>query len=124
MPGIDRIKQLSRDIKDKALLKIINYLISRDDMDDKYLNEEKSLKQMIEYIKGRAQENVHNGMAIIEDEEVYGWAIHYFDESNESLKLDTVSEKKENTECEKKNKQKSEKKVTSEGPLQLTLFDY
>lgn len=124
MPGIDRIKQLSSDIEDKALLKIINYLISRDDMDDKYLNEEKSLKQMIEYIKNRAQEKAHNGMAIIEDEEVYGWAIHYFDESNESLNLDAVSEKKENTECEKKNKQKSEKKVTSEGPLQLTLFDY
>ena len=49
--------------------------------------EEKSLKQMVEYIKSEAKKQAVNGMAMIEDEEVYGWAIHYFDETNEKLGL-------------------------------------
>lgn len=87
MLGIERIKILGSEVKDKALLKVIEYLVSREDMNEKYLNEEKSLKQMVEYIKSEAKKQAVNGMAIIEDEEVYGWAIHYFDETNEKLGL-------------------------------------
>jgi len=87
MQGIERIKTLAAEIKDKALLKIIEYLLSREDMNEKYLNEEKSLKQMVDFIKGQAQKQANNGMAMIEDEVVYGWAIHYFDESNDQLKI-------------------------------------
>ena len=85
MLGIERIKILGSEVKDKALLKVIEYLVSREDMNEKYLNEEKSLKQMVEYIKSEAKKQAVNGMAMIEDEEVYGWAIHYFDETNEKL---------------------------------------
>ena len=87
MLGIERIKILGSEVKDKALLKVLEYLVSREDMNDKYLNEEKSLKQMVEYIKSEAKKQAVNGMAMIEDEEVYGWAIHYFDETNEKLGL-------------------------------------
>lgn len=87
MLGIKRIKILGSEVKDKALLKVIEYLVSREDMNEKYLNEEKSLKQMVEYIKSEAKKQAVNGMAMIEDEEVYGWAIHYFDETNEKLGL-------------------------------------
>ncbi len=87
MLGIERIKVLGSEVKDKALLKVIEYLVSREDMNEKYLNEEKSLKQMVEYIKSEAKKQAVNGMAMIEDEEVYGWAIHYFDETNEKLGL-------------------------------------
>ena len=87
MLGIERIKILGSEVKDKALLKVIEYLVSREDMNEKYLNEEKSLKQMVEYIKSEAKKQAVNGMAMIEDEEVYGWAIHYFDEANEKLGL-------------------------------------
>ena len=87
MLGIERIKILGSEVKDKALLKVIEYLVSREDMNEKYLNEEKSLKQMVEYIKSEAKKQAVNGMAMIEDEEVYGWAIHYFDETNEKLGL-------------------------------------
>ena len=87
MLGIERIKILGSEVKDKALLKVIEYLVSRADMNEKYLNEEKSLKQMVEYIKSEAKKQAVNGMAMIEDEEVYGWAIHYFDETNEKLGL-------------------------------------
>ena len=47
MEGIERIKILASEVKDTALLKIVDYLLSRKDMNDKYLNEEKSLKQMV-----------------------------------------------------------------------------
>lgn len=87
MLGIERIKILGSEVKDKALLKVIEYLVSREDMNEKYLNEEKSLKQMVEYIKSEAKKQAVNGMAMIEDDEVYGWAIHYFDETNEKLGL-------------------------------------
>ncbi len=127
MEGIERIKALAAEIKDKALLKIIEYLTSREDMNDKYLNEEKSLKQMTEFIKGQAQKQSHDGMAMVEDEVVYGWAIHYFDETNDKLELSTKTTNETNTrnksneenKTTKKNIDKSQKWV-AEG--QLTLF--
>lgn len=127
MEGIERIKALAAEIKDKALLKIIEYLTSREDMNDKYLNEEKTLKQMTEFIKGQAQKQSHDGMAMVEDEVVYGWAIHYFDETNDKLELSTKTTNETNTrnksneenKTTKKNIDKSQKWV-AEG--QLTLF--
>lgn len=124
--GIERIKVLASETKDKAVLKIVNYLVTRNDMNEKYLNEEKSLKQMIDFIKSQAKKKCENGIAMIEDEVVYGWAIHYWDESNESLKL--VKELNEdNTAVDKMNKLGPKKSKTNsknwipEG--QLSLFD-
>ena len=87
MKGIERIKVLSSEVTDEALKEIIKYLCSREDMDEKYLNEEKSLKQMVEFIRKEAYKKAVNNMAIIKDEVVFGWAIHYFDESNKDLGL-------------------------------------
>ena len=83
--GLERIKVLSEKVKDKAVLKIIDYLLLRKDMNEKYLNEEKTLTQMIEFIKSKAKEKATNGIAMIEDDEVYSWAILYFTSSNEKL---------------------------------------
>lgn len=93
MKGIERIKILASKVKDKAVLKIVEYLISRTDMNEKYLNEEKSLKQMINFIKSEAKKEAQNGIAMIEDEKVYSWAIHYFDETNKDLGLDSDKNK-------------------------------
>ena len=118
--GLERIKKLSAEVKDKAVLKIINYLLSRKDMNEKYLNEEKSLTQMIEFIKSKAKEKATNGIAMIEDDEVYSWAIHYFDESNKDLKISKTKEDVEVKE-EKKSTVKKNKNWIPEG--QLSLFD-
>lgn len=138
--GIERIKTLSQDIKDKALIKIIEYLCSREDMNDKYLNEEKSLKQMVKYINHKAGEKRQQSekMIMVDDEEVFGWAIHYFDETNEALELvedkdnswdyrkaqqeNTEDKKQEIPKTEPKPKLKKKKEWKSEG--QLTLFDF
>lgn len=118
--GLERIKKLSAEVKDKAVLKIIDYLLSRKDMNEKYLNEEKSLTQMIEFIKSKAKEKATNGVAMIEDDEVYSWAIHYFDESNKDLKISKIKEDVEVKE-EKKSTVKKNKNWIPEG--QLSLFD-
>ena len=118
--GLERIKKLSAEVKDKAVLKIINYLLSRKDMNEKYLNEEKSLTQMIEFIKAKAKEKATNGVAMIEDYEVYSWAIHYFDESNKDLKISKTKSDVEVKE-EKKSTVKKNKNWIPEG--QLSLFD-
>lgn len=122
MEGIERIRILASEIKDETLLKIVNYLMSRKDMNEKYLNEEKTLKQMVSFIKEKAKKRAKDGMAMIEDEVVYSWAIHYFDEANENLKLavTTIKESKDNSikNTEKKFKNK---KYVAEG--QLSLFD-
>lgn len=118
--GLERIKKLSAKVKDKAVLKIINYLLSRKDMNEKYLNEEKTLTQMIEFIKSKAKEKATNGVAMIEDDEVYSWAIHYFDESNKDLKISKIKEDVEVKE-EKKSTVKKNKNWIPEG--QLSLFD-
>lgn len=124
MEGIERIKVLASEVKDEAVLEIVRYLISRTDMNDKYLNEEKSLKQMIDFIANEAKKKSENNMAMIKDDVVFGWAIHYWDEDNKDLDLsssDNVKniEKKEKVVQEKTNKV-VKKDWTPEG--QLTLF--
>lgn len=131
MDGIERIKVLAAEITDKPLLKIIEYLLNRSDMNEKYLSEEKSLSQMVQFIKSEAKKQAVNGVAMIEDEEVFGWAIHYFDETNENLGLnkkpDKIDNKKDNSDkkeenCQNEDKPIIKKEYAPEGPLQLTLF--
>ncbi len=123
MKGLERIKILASEIKDAAVLVIVDYLLSREDMNEKYLNEEKSLKQMISFIKNEAQKQAKDGMAIIKDEIVFGWAIHYWDETNENLNIDTVKSSENIIKKEaKKTKKEENKEWKPEG--QLTLFDF
>ena len=122
MEGIERIKILAAEIKDEALLEIVNYLISRTDMNEKYLNEKKTLKQMVSYIKGEAKKKAKDNMAMVKDDVVFGWAIHYWDEIDNNLDTeeDTDSEIVETVKIIKPIVKKATKAVP-EG--QLTLFD-
>lgn len=94
MTGVERLKSMIEEgpLK-KPLFKIYMYLKTRTDMDEKYLNPEKSMTQMYEYIKEQVRKQAVNGVAMIEDVVVYGLAIHYFDESNEDLGLNQKKEK-------------------------------
>lgn len=131
MEGIERIKALASEIKDPALLEIVKYLLSKEDMNEKYLNEEKSLKQMITYIRSEAKKVAKDGMAMIKDDVVFGWAIHYFDETNEQLGLIRKEEFKENTQEQTPKLSKEvqaqiksvKKEIKPEGALQLNIFD-
>lgn len=131
MEGLNRIRALAAEVKNKPLLKVVKYLLTREDMNEKYLNEEKTLKGMVSYIRSEARKLAEDGVAMIEDSTVYNWAIHYFDESNEDLKISTVPVKEEKVEVKKEStkevakapKEKSKSKEwIPEG--QLSLFDY
>lgn len=114
MDGIERIKVLASEIIDEDLKRIIDYLLTREDMNEKYLNEEKSIKQMVEFINDTAYKELskkkESGFkgCFVENEKVYNWAIHYWDESNEFLGLN----KKENIEqLEESKLESNERKI-------------
>lgn len=119
MEGIERLREMLGGGFQKPLLKIFMYLKTREDMDEKYLNPEKSLEQMYEYIKSEAKKQAIHGVAILDDAVVYGLAIHYFDETNEKLGLKKKEEKKNNKESKKIDNDISEENKAKE---QISLF--
>lgn len=120
LDGILRIKKLAEGQRDPALNKVVDYLCSREDMNEKYLNKEKTLEKMIAYIRSEAKKKAVNGVAMIEDEVVYGWAIHYFDEKDENLE---ISEQVNSISKKEEKKTENIKKIdNSNAQVQLTLF--
>lgn len=65
---------------------IKNYLDNRARTDKlfaaKYANPKKSIDECCKYITGEAYARAKNGCAVISDEEVYGMAVHYYDEED------------------------------------------
>ncbi len=110
MEGIERIKQFLKEEKDANIKKVAEYLINREDMNEKYLNEEKNLTDMWNFIKDKAREKAVNGCAALEDEEVYNLAIHYFDETNEALGIKKIQKSIKN---DKKQDAKTEKNASN-----------
>ncbi len=121
MEGITRIKEMAKGQKDPILLAIVQYLISREDMDYNYLNEEKNLKEMAAYIEGQilkeyckkmniknpsshAKEIKYDGTSVrclavgMSEERTYELAINYFSKSNEELGIKSEEKKENNTE--------------------------
>lgn len=47
-----------------------------------YAKENKSFEECLKYIKQEAQKQAQNGCAMIAKEEVFGWAVHYYDEDD------------------------------------------
>ena len=112
MTGFDRLKEQVKDQKDKALVQTVDYLLSREDMEQRYLNEEKNIEEMAKFIRNKARKYMKNGWNYITNEVVYAWAILYFSLPNSFLKI----EKKDTT----KNKEKAEasvKKVTAKNNI-------
>lgn len=90
MSGIERLKRLVEGQENKSLLKIVNYLLTRDDLDSNYLNEEKTLKNMVDYIKSEAKKQAKDGYCYVEDEIVYEWAINYFSKTDDELGIKKI----------------------------------
>lgn len=95
MNGYDRLKlQYKENLNaDKALIKIIKHLLNQPEMSDIYLKDEKNIKEMMDYIKSKAKEQAINNVAIIEDQNVYDWAIEYYIKSNEELGINKINNK-------------------------------
>ena len=122
MEGIERLKKMLEGNLQKPLLKIFMYLKTREDMDEKYLNPEKSLTQMYEYIKAEAKKQAIKGVAVLDDQVVYSLAIHYFDESNENLGLNKKIEKLQSPTKKQANTITVNKTNEVENDNQISLF--
>ena len=69
---------------DTVLSLIGNYLktVAENDpvLEKKIADSNKSISQCFDYIRRRAQKQAVGNCACIEDREVFGWAVHYYDE--------------------------------------------
>lgn len=71
-----------KNVNDKNLKLICEYLLNREDMQEKLNNPNKSIDKMFSYIRNQAKKKGVNGCAVISDTEVFGWAVHYYDEED------------------------------------------
>lgn len=126
MEGIERLRKMlegnfQKPIQ-KPIFKIFMYLKTREDMDEKYLNPEKNLIQMYEYIRTEAKKQMVDRVAFLDDPVVYSLAIHYFDESNEDLGLNKKIEKLQLPKQEQKNTIVATKTNKTKNDSQISFF--
>lgn len=107
---------------------VLNYLKGNasDTLAEKINAGKKTLAQCFAYIKNEAKTSAQNGVAMIEDKVVYGWAVHFFEEDDIKVKESARTENKvvkfEPKKAEKKPEVKKPEKDTIEG--QMNLFDF
>lgn len=104
----------------------------------KYEKSGKDIDGCCRYIKSEAKKQAKNGCAAIKDDEVFGWAVHYFDEEMTAPKDSPRAEvrvaptteqlKKESEERGKKavsspNPKPKAKKGSDDG-FMMSLFDF
>lgn len=129
MNGFNRLREQIEEQEDTALRQVVDYLISREDMEQRYLNEEKDIKGMCTFIKGKGNAHSKNGWNFITNEVVFAWAVMYWSLPNTFLKINqpkatktatTPSKTAKNNvvSIEKAKKTLEEKKQVE----QLTLF--
>ena len=98
---------------------IKNYLDNRAKTDElfaaKYANPKKSIDECCKYITGEAYARAKDGTAVISDEEVYGMAVHYYDEENiEIRKAPSVKTSSAEPELTEEQQEKLRKQAEKE----------
>ncbi len=96
MTGFDRLREQMVGQKDKALIQVVDYLLSRKDMEQKYLNEEKDIDGMAKFVQEKGKNVVQVGWNYITNEVVFAWAIMYFAFPNSFLKIKNDTKQKNN----------------------------
>lgn len=107
MNGFEKLKTQVKDQQDTALNQVVEYLLSREDMEQKYLNEEKTLEGMCNFIKTKGNTHAKNGCNFITNEVVFAWAIMYFSLPNTFLKINDVKLTNKTTSKHKETKEKN-----------------
>lgn len=119
-----------RNLDKKYAQAIANYLLNRIETDEclkaKLEETNKTLKGCVEYIKEEARKEAEDNVAIIEDSQVYEWAVHYFLEDSLDSEPKAKSSKKKNDEQEKQSTpkvSKPKKDIKEKLDEQLSVFD-
>ena len=96
----------------------------------KYEKSGKDIEGCCRYIKSEARKQAQNGCAAIKDDEVFGWAVHYFDEEMTAPKDSPRAEVKvaptadmPKTAVSLANEKPKAKKGSDDG-LMMSLFDF
>lgn len=96
----------------------------------KYEKSGKDIEGCCRYIKSEARKQAQNGCAVIKDDEVFGWAVHYFDEGLTAPKDSPRAEVKVAPTAEMPKKavslanEKPKAKKGSDDGLMMSLFDF
>lgn len=115
--------ELKLDAKTHYEKLIKDYLESNssEELANKINNGNKTLKGCWNYITNEARKKATDNCACIEDKEVYGWAVHYFEE--DSIKENEIKPIPVKTKTTEKSTPVKEKPILVEGLQQLSLFD-
>ena len=93
-----------------------NYLMERAKTDASVANnlkkENKSLKRCFQFIIDEAKKQQKNNCAMVKDDVVFGWAVHYYDEDDLSIDNAVKHEKESKKEDKKKPKEEPKKKLS------------
>lgn len=96
----------------------------------KYEKSGKDIEGCCRYIKSEARKQAQNGCAAIKDDEVFGWAVHFFDEEMTAPKDSPRAEVKvaptadmPKTAVSMANQKPKAKKGSDDG-LMMSLFDF
>lgn len=130
MMGSERLLKMldNKDKNNVALKETVDYLIEREDLQTKLLNEEKNLDGLEDFIKEKAKQHQLNGWTYITNEVVFAWAVMYFALPNSFLKIkNNVTKVKEvKKENDSKGKvisiEKIRENVEEKTNSQLSLF--
>lgn len=131
MNGFDKLKEQMKGKINPALIETVEYLLTRDDLQEKYLNEEKSVDEMEEFITKKGRSHLHNGWNYITNEVVFAWAVMYYSFPNSFLKIskkgNQLSKKSDTSIDNKTNKVISMEKAKEsmkqkEQEQQMSLF--
>ena len=105
--NLESLKKLDK----KYAKAIANYLLNRIETDEclkaKLEETTKTLKGCVGYIKSEAKKQAEDGVAMIEDSQVYEWCVHYFLEDS----LDFEPKAKENKEDKKEKLEEETEKI-------------
>lgn len=85
-----------------------------------YAKENKSIEECVKYINQQARKRAENNVAMIEDAEVYGWAVHYYDEDD--IKVEGSAPQAQVTTSVPTSAPTTKQSKPKGNAVQLTLF--
>lgn len=92
MEGLKRLENEVIEMNNRSITNIFEFLKSKESLKEFFEKDEKSIKQMYQYIYDKARNYKKDNVAVIEDNVVYLWAMTYFRMSNKELGI--IEEKK------------------------------
>lgn len=149
MNGFERLQTMEKELKNPFVSQVVKYLLTRKDMESKYLDEQKTLNKMYEFIEQKAlalciddkkkleNSNAEYSSVGLDDNQVHSWAIMYFSLPDKMLGLDRLKEKisktlvravpnitksKENKNVAKDEKEKQKETNKTIEKAQISLF--